>query len=88
MAEAGAPGVDQTSWQALFCAPGVPQAIRERLASGIFAVVSDPVYQARFRATGFEPLPLDGAATEKMYREEIASWTKLIKERGLAEPKK
>lgn len=88
MAEAGAPGVDQTSWQALFCAPGVPQAIRERLASAIFAVVSDPVYQARFRAAGFEPLPLDGAATEKMYREEIASWTKLIKERGLAEPKK
>jgi tripartite-type tricarboxylate transporter receptor subunit TctC len=88
MAEAGAPGVDQTSWQALFCAPGVPQAIRERLAHATFAVVSDPVYQARLRATGFEPLPLDGPATEKMYREEIASWTKLIKERGLAEPRK
>jgi len=88
MAEAGAPGVDQTSWQALFCAPGVPQAIRERLAHATFAVVSDPVYQARLRATGFEPLPLDGPATEKMYREEIASWTKLIKERALAEPRK
>jgi tripartite-type tricarboxylate transporter receptor subunit TctC len=88
MAEAGAPGVDQTSWQALFCAPGVPQAIRERLAHATFAVVSDPVYQARLRATGFEPLPLDGPATEKMYHEEIASWTKLIKERGLAEPRK
>ena len=59
MAEAGVAGVDQTSWQAVFCAPGVPQPIRERLAREVFAVVSDPAYQARFRATGFEPLPLD-----------------------------
>ena len=51
-------------------------------------MVSDPAYQKKLRSTGFEPLPLDAAATEKMYREEIASWTKLIKERGLAEPKK
>jgi tripartite-type tricarboxylate transporter receptor subunit TctC len=85
MAEAGAPGVDQTSWQAVFSAPGVPQAIRERLAREVFAVVNDPVFQDKFRATGFEPLPLDGPATQAMYRDEIVRWTAFIKERGLAE---
>ena len=85
MAEAGAPGVDQTSWQAVFCSPGVPQAIRERLAREVFAVVNDPVFQDKFRATGFEPLPLDGPATLAMYRDEIVRWTAFIKERGLAE---
>ncbi len=88
MAEAGVAGVDQTSWQGVFVAPAVPQAIREKVGREVFAVVSDPPYQAKLRSTGFEPLPLDSAATLRMYREEVASWTKLIKERGLAEPKK
>jgi len=88
MAEGGVPGVDQTSWQGMFVAPAVPQAIRDRVSREVFAVVSDPAYQQKLRSTGFEPLPLDAAATEKMYREEIASWTRLIKERGLAEQKK
>jgi len=85
MAEAGVPGVDQTSWQGMFSSPEVPKPIRERVASEVFAVIGDPAYQAKLRATGFEPLPLDRAATEKMYREELANWTKLIKERGLAQ---
>jgi tripartite-type tricarboxylate transporter receptor subunit TctC len=84
MAEAGVPGVDQTSWQAVFVAPGVPQAIRERVSREVFAVVSNPAYQAKLRVTGFEPLPLDAVATERMYRDEIVNWTKLITERSLA----
>lgn len=87
MAEGGVPGVDQTSWQGVFVAPAVPQAIRDKVSREVFAVVSDPAYQKKLRATGFEPLPLDAAATEKMYRAEIASWTKLITERGLAKRK-
>jgi tripartite-type tricarboxylate transporter receptor subunit TctC len=87
MAEGGVPGVDQTSWQAVFVSPAVPQAVRDKVSRAVFAVVSDPAYQQKLRLTGFEPLPLDAAATEKMYREEIASWTRLIKERGLAQRK-
>ena len=84
MAEGGVPGVDQTSWQALFCAPAVPEAIQEKAAQAMFAVVSDPAYQARLRATGFEPLPLDRAATLTMYRDEVARWSAFIKASGLA----
>ena len=84
MAEAGVSGVDQTAWQAVFCAPGVPQPLRERIARAVFAVTSDPAYQQKLRHSGFEPLPLSGTETERMYREELIQWTALIKERGLA----
>ena len=88
MAEGGVPGVDQTSWQALFCAPAMPEPIQDKVAQAMFTVVGDPAYQARLRATGFEPLPLDRAATLTMYRDEVARWTAFIKASGLAEKAK
>jgi tripartite-type tricarboxylate transporter receptor subunit TctC len=85
MAEAGVAGVEQTSWLCLFGQPGLPQAIRERLAREIVAIGQDPVYQAKFRSAGFEPLGLDAETTQRMYRDEVASWGAFIKERGLSE---
>ena len=75
----------QTSWLAVFAPPGLPAAIRERLARELVAIANDPAYQAKFRRTGFEPVGLDAAATDKFYRDEVTRWTALIKERGLAE---
>jgi len=85
MAEEGYPGIDQTNWQAIFAPPGMPQPIRERLAREIQAVASDPATQAKMKLGGFEPLPLDAAATERMYHDEVARWTVIVKERGLAD---
>ena len=84
MEEGGVSGVNQTAWQGVFSAPRMPQPLRERIAREVFAITSDPAYQQKLRQSGFEPLPLDGAATERMYREELRQWTALIKERGLA----
>ena len=85
MAEEGYPGIDHTNWQGIFGPPGIPQAVRDRIAAAVLAVVSDPAAQAKLKQTGFEPLPLDGPATERMYRDELVRWTALIKERGLAD---
>jgi tripartite-type tricarboxylate transporter receptor subunit TctC len=85
MAEAGVSGVDQTAWLCVFGPPGLPDAIRERIAREVVAIAADPAAQAKFRATGFEPLGLDAAASARMYRDEVARWTAFIKERGLAE---
>jgi tripartite-type tricarboxylate transporter receptor subunit TctC len=85
MAEAGVQGVDQTSWLAMFTAPGLSDPIRERLARELVAIVHDPAYQVKFRNTGFEPVGLDAAATAPFYRGEVARWTAFIKERGLVE---
>ena len=88
MAEAGVAGVEQTSWLAVFGPPGLPEPLRERLARELVSVAQDPAYQAKFRTTGFEPLSLDAAATERAYRDEVARWTALIKERGLGDKEK
>jgi tripartite-type tricarboxylate transporter receptor subunit TctC len=85
MAEAGVPGVDQTAWLCVFGPPGLPDAIRERIAREVVAIAADPAAQAKFRATGFEPLGLDADASARMYRDEVTRWTAFIKERGLAE---
>ena len=85
MAEAGVQGVDQTSWLCVFGPPGLPDAVRERIAREVVVIAADPAYQEKFRKTGFEPLGLDVAATERMYRGEVARWTAFIRARGLSE---
>jgi tripartite-type tricarboxylate transporter receptor subunit TctC len=85
MAEAGVNGVDQTSWLAMFAPPGLPDAVRDRVARELVAIAQDPTYQGKFRNTGFEPVGLDATATASFYRAEVARWTAFIKERGLAE---
>ena len=85
MAEAGVSGVDQTSWLCVFGPPGLPDAIRERIAREIVAITREPAFQAKFRATGFEPLGFDAEATGRMYRDEVTRWSAFIKARGLSE---
>ena len=88
MAEAGVTGVDQTAWLCVFGPPGLPEPIRERIAREAVAIAQAPAFQMKFRATGFEPLGLDAAATASAYRAEVTRWTAFIKERGLAEKAK
>jgi tripartite-type tricarboxylate transporter receptor subunit TctC len=71
----------------VFGPPGLPQAVREKLAREMVAIVNDAAFQTKFRNTGFEPLGLDAAATEAMYRSEVARWSAFIAARGLAEKK-
>jgi tripartite-type tricarboxylate transporter receptor subunit TctC len=87
MAEAGVNGVDQTTWLAVFGPPGLPQSIRDKLAREVVMIANDPVYQAKFRATGLEPVGLDAPATDAFYRDEVARWAAFVKARGLAEKK-
>ncbi len=85
MAEAGAAGVEQTAWLAVFSPPSVPEAVRIRLNRELVAIANDPIAQTKFRNTGFEPVGTDPATTDTTYRSEIARWTALVRERGLAE---
>jgi tripartite-type tricarboxylate transporter receptor subunit TctC len=88
MAEAGVSGVDQTAWLCVFAQPGVPDAARQRIAREVVAIVQEPAFQAKFRATGFEPLGLDAEASARMYREEVTRWSAFITARGLSEKAK
>ena len=65
--------------------PGLPDTVRERIARETVAITREPAFQAKFRATGFEPLGLDAEATGRMYRDEVTRWSAFIKARGLSE---
>lgn len=85
MAEEGVAGVDQTAWLCVFGPPGLPDAVRQRIARETLAITQEASFQAKFRGTGFEPLSLDAEASAKMYRDEVTRWSAFITARGLSE---
>jgi tripartite-type tricarboxylate transporter receptor subunit TctC len=85
MAEEGVAGVDQTAWLCVFGPPGLPDAVRQRIAREALAITQEASFQQKFRATGFEPLTLDAEASARMYRDEVARWSAFIAARGLSE---
>ena len=87
MAEAGVAGVDQTSWQGVFCAPGVPEPIQRSVAranvrggerSRLSGNGSAPPASSRWRSTA--PRRWRCTATRS------TRWAAFIKSSGLAGP--
>ena len=84
MAEAGVAGVDQTSWLCVFGPPGLPDAVRERIAREVVAITAIPP-SGEFRNTGFEPLGLDAQSDREDVPRRVTAWSAFIKARGLSE---
>jgi tripartite-type tricarboxylate transporter receptor subunit TctC len=79
-AEAGVPGLEIASWQAVFAPAGSPKPIVERLNAEIAKAMKMPDVQARLADLGVEP---DGGSPEKLaefQKAEIAKWAKVVKE--------
>ena len=79
MAEAGYPGFEATSWQALLVPAGTPPAIVQRLATEVVAIVKSEGFRQRllplyFSAAGTAPQALD-----TLMREERQRWGQLIR---------
>lgn len=80
MAEAGLPGVEVPTWQGLYTAAKVPQAIRSRLATAIAAAVARPEMRAEFdrRMLAVEGASPQGLATT--ITRELAVWAAVVDE--------
>ncbi len=81
--ELGLEGFEAVGFQGLVAPAGLPQAIRDRIASALQAAVDNAEVQEKLRAAGSEPRyrsPQDFAAFVKA---ENAKWTALIRERKL-----
>jgi tripartite-type tricarboxylate transporter receptor subunit TctC len=85
MEEAGAPGVDSTSWLGVLGPAGLPVAIRDRLSQALVAIAADPETQAKLRNIGFEPVGADAAVFDAFFRAEVKRWAAFVQERGLKE---
>lgn len=80
MAEAGLPGVDVPTWQGLYVAAKVPQALRARLASDIALAVARPELRAEFDR---RMLVVEGASAQDLattITRELTVWAAVIDE--------
>jgi tripartite-type tricarboxylate transporter receptor subunit TctC len=81
-AEAGAPGFDLVSWQALYGPAGLPPEIAARLGDALRAALRTPVVDRLLREGGSEPIGGSGAELAAFVAEEIPKWGRLVRLSG------
>ncbi|HZP86496.1 MAG TPA: tripartite tricarboxylate transporter substrate binding protein [Burkholderiales bacterium] len=82
-AEAGVPGWEVVSWQAVFAPAGTPKPIVQRLNAEIARIMKTPEVQARLADMGVE---IGGGPPEQLgefQKAEIAKWSKVVKAAGV-----
>lgn len=83
IAEAGYPGFDMASWNALMGPPGLPRDIVTRLGAEIAVVFSDKEFQDRLRADGIEPVGADPVELANHMSAEMKTWEPIVRSLGL-----
>ena len=81
-AEAGAPGVEASSWNGLIVPAGTPREIITRLHSEVVAVMKLPEVRDRLLAAGVEPLVNTPAEFAAYIDAETARYAKVVRESG------
>ncbi|KAF1019337.1 MAG: hypothetical protein GAK30_03180 [Paracidovorax wautersii] len=78
-AEAGFPGVNATSWFAVFAPAATPRPIVERLAADLQKVVQDPTFQQKARDQGAVGDYQGPADLGVRVRRDDAEWARVVK---------
>lgn len=82
VSEAGLPGFDVTSWYGIFGPAAVPKNLVAKINGDIAAILGMPDMRERLDKLGAEPSPLSPDEFAKFVREEVALWSKVVKESG------
>jgi tripartite-type tricarboxylate transporter receptor subunit TctC len=83
VAESGLPGFEVTSWYGC-CAPaGVPNAILDKLNADVVKTLNLSEIKERFAQQSVDLRPMTRAEFAAWIRNEIAKWTKVVKEAGI-----
>jgi tripartite-type tricarboxylate transporter receptor subunit TctC len=79
LSEAGLPGYEIVSWQAIFAPAGTPQPIVDRLASEIGKILQDSEIKSRLVSLGVEPSGAGPKELGAFQKAEVTKWSQLIK---------
>jgi tripartite-type tricarboxylate transporter receptor subunit TctC len=85
--EAGLPGVDAYTWQALFAPKGTPKTVITKLNAAVADALADPAMRARLADLGQDVFPPDQQTPEALaafQKAEIAKWWPIIKAVGIS----
>jgi tripartite-type tricarboxylate transporter receptor subunit TctC len=84
IAELGYPGYEISSWQGVFAPAGTPKEIVAKINGEIVRMVNAPEVRVRISQEGADPVGSTPDEFAVRVRSEIAKWSKVIKDAGLA----
>jgi tripartite-type tricarboxylate transporter receptor subunit TctC len=84
VAESGVPGYEAVGWFGLFAPVATPKNIVAKVSGDAKFVLGDAHVKDKMLAVGAEPSPMAPEEFGRFVRSEMAKWTKLMKERGIA----
>ncbi|MEP7208910.1 MAG: tripartite tricarboxylate transporter substrate binding protein [Casimicrobiaceae bacterium] len=83
LSEAGLPSYEIANWFSVVAPAGVDPAIASLLAQKITAIVTAPAMKALLVKQGVEPRSMSGPALKDFIRDDVARWTREIKQLGI-----
>ena len=85
LGEAGVPGFDAVSWQAMAASAQTPRPIVDKLSAELTAVLAMPEVKDAILKMGFLPLESRSVdALKEFVKVEIARWGKVVRDAGIA----
>lgn len=78
-AEAGYPGVNATSWFAVFAPKATPQPVIDKLAADLKKVVEDPAFRKKAEEQGATADYMNPQQLGAMVKTEYANWAQVVK---------
>jgi tripartite-type tricarboxylate transporter receptor subunit TctC len=81
--ESGVSNYDITSWAGLFAPAATPKPVVARLNAEMQKVIAHPEVKAKLAAAGFEAFSGTPESLGQFVQEQIALWSKLIKDSGI-----
>ena len=83
MVEAGLPGLNASSWQAVFSPKGTSKAIVEKVRAESLKVLADPEMVKKFAVMGLDPVGSTGEETKAAIVGDILKWAKVVEDAGI-----
>ncbi|MEI7678701.1 MAG: tripartite tricarboxylate transporter substrate binding protein [Betaproteobacteria bacterium] len=82
VAETGLPGYEVNSWYGVFAPPALPKEIIAKINADIVTVLGLADVKERLAGLGAEPQPMTPDDFGKFVSDDIAKWSKVVKESG------
>jgi tripartite-type tricarboxylate transporter receptor subunit TctC len=83
MAEAGVPGFEMASWQAVYAPKNLPPAISQRLADEITRILQQPEVRDKLtNQLGMDVVAGSPAQLAALMQKEIPRWGELVRKSG------
>ena len=83
IAEAGVPGFEVSGWYGLLAPAATPRAIVNRIYVEAKKGLESDAMKERLKSQGLEPLGLSPEQSSKFLKEDIARWSRVIREAGI-----